>query len=270
MKLSDFKFCLLAVFISVFIFHAELYLFADDSKPVVMMSESSFGKSESSSAEKKFGEMEMVLVTGFDGKPFWIAKYEVTQELYESVMGRNPSYFKGGRLPVEQVSWFKAVEFCNRLSVRSGLSPYYTIDKTRDDPENRNSGTRWAVKINGDANGFRLPTSREWEIAVRGRSVSRYFWGDEMNGDFCWYNGNSKNKTHPVGMKKPNGIGLYDSCGNVREWCFDWHPLYHGWCRIVRDGHYSLDAEEMLPGKKEYRSPHFEFGFIGIRVAKNK
>ncbi|HPJ35789.1 MAG TPA: SUMF1/EgtB/PvdO family nonheme iron enzyme, partial [Spirochaetota bacterium] len=106
-------------------------------------------------AEEKFGEVEMVLVSGKEVKAFWIGKYEVTQKLYESVMGDNPSYFKGARLPVEQVSWFNAVEFCNRLSVMTGLKQYYNIDKNRDDPENRNSGTRWTVTVNGDADGFR-------------------------------------------------------------------------------------------------------------------
>jgi len=271
MKLTDFKNSLLALLIFVFISYANVHLFSENSEPVVMVSGDSYGSvEESNPAEKKFGEVEMVLVTGYDVKQFWIGKYEVTQELYESVMHKNPSYFKGKRFPVEQVSWFNAVEFCNRLSVSAGFTPYYNIDKNRDDPENRNSGTRWTVTANGDADGFRLPTSGEWGIAVRGRSVYGYFWGDEMNGDFCWYSGNSNGTTHPVGMKKPNSIGLYDTCGNVREWCFDWHPQYKGWCRIIRDGHYSLDADEMLPGKIEYRSPHFEFGFTGIRVARNK
>ncbi len=262
---------LVTVLMSVFIIQLKFYLFAEETVPAVMI----YGDrcsiyQRSFPAEEKFGEVEMVLVSGKEVKAFWIGKYEVTQKLYESVMGDNPSYFKGARLPVEQVSWFNAVEFCNRLSVMTGLKQYYNIDKNRDDPENRNSGTRWTVTVNGDADGFRLPTSLEWETAVRGESLSEYFWGNEMNGDYCWYSGNSGNTTHPAGMKKPNGIGLYDTCGNVREWCFDWHPLYPGWCRIVRDGHYSLGADEIKPGKVEYRSPHFEFGFTGIRVARNR
>lgn len=218
---------------------------------------------------RKVAGVEMVLITGNGLMPFWISRYEVTQCIYESVTGKNPSYFKGRNLPVEQVSWFDAVEFCNMLSLKAGLNPCYRIDKNKRDPENMNSGIRWTVTINSDADGFRIPTSLEWETAARGGSRSRYFWGEEMNGEYCWYADNSHETTHPVGEKKPNDRGIFDICGNVREWCFDWHPLYHGYCRVLRDGHYSLDAEEMQIDKEDYRSPHFEFGFTGIRLVRN-
>jgi len=219
---------------------------------------------------KKFAGVEMVLITGIKLQEFWISRYEVSQELYESVTGTNPSYFKSGKNPVEQVSWFNAVEFCNKLSSKAGFSFYYNIDKEKDDPENKNSGIKWTVTVNKDADGFRLPTSLEWEYAARAGSSGKYFWGDVMNGDYCWYSGNSGNKTHPSGIKKPNANGIFDISGNVQEWCFDWHPSFPGLYRVVRDGHFCIDEDNMQVAKIDYRSPQFEFGFTGIRLAKNK
>ncbi len=219
---------------------------------------------------KVFAGVAMVLINGPGDSSFWISRYEVTQELYKSVTGTNPSYFKGARLPVEQVSWFNAVEFCNKLSIKSGFAVYYNIDKRKDDPENKNSGIRWTVTINRDADGFRLPASDEWEYAARAGSRDRYFWGDEMKDKYCWYEKNSGSSTHPAGTKKPNTYGIYDICGNVSEWCFDWHPLYSGLYRIIRDGHYSLDAEQMKIDQLYNRAPHLEFGFTGIRLVKNR
>lgn len=221
-------------------------------------------------AVANFKGIEMVLIPVDSVYRFWISRYEVTQELYQSVMGINPSYFKGEKLPVEQVSWFNAVEFCNRLSIADGFNPYYNINKKKCDPENKNSGTRWTVTVNKDADGFRLPTSEEWEYAARSGTSGKYFWGDKINGDYCWFKDNSGEKTHPVGGKKPNAYGLFDITGNVREWCFDWHPLFRGLNRVVRDGHYSLDPEEMRIDKLDSYPPHLEFGFIGIRLVKNK
>jgi formylglycine-generating enzyme required for sulfatase activity len=220
--------------------------------------------------EKKSADVEMILIDRDGISSYRISKYEVTQDLYQSVMGTNPSYFKGNQLPVEQVSWFNAVEFCNNLSIKEGLAPFYNIDKSIIDSENRNSGIKWSVTINSDANGFRLPTSEEWEYAARSGSKEKYFWGGSMNGDYCWYGANSGESTHPVGTKKPNGYGIYDICGNVREWCFDRYTSFTGFYRVVRDGHYSLDSEEMRIDKTDYRAPHLEFGFTGIRLVRSK
>lgn len=219
---------------------------------------------------KMIGGVEMVLISGGDMPDFWISIYEVTQKLYTSVMRSNRSFFKGDNLPVEHVSWFDAVEFCNRLSIKAGLKPYYNIDKKNNDLLNKNTGIRWVVTIVEDSDGFRLPASGEWELAARGNGSTRYSWGEKMDGDYCWYRENSQGRTHPVGSKKPNVNGIYDTCGNVWEWCFDWHSSYYGLHRVIRDGHYNLSEDEVHPGRIYHRPPQFEFGFIGIRLARNK
>ncbi len=148
-------------------------------------------------------------------KPFYIGAYEVTQEEYQLVLGSEPSKFRGQRnLPVDSVSWYEAVEFCNRLSEKEGRPPFYRIDRNE------------VSIIGGD--GYRLPTEAEWEYACRGGTQTIYPHGDDWERVdlFAWTGTNSGKQTHPVGELKPNRYGLYDMTGNVFEWCWDWYGKY--------------------------------------------
>lgn len=168
-------------------------------------------------------------------KGFWIGKYEVTQEQYYRVTGKKTQNFSDNpRRAVERISWYDAVEFCNRLSKITGRRPVYDIDKNTKNPDDLRP-TRiylygqikdmilWAVKINPGTNGFRLPYEAEWEYAARAGTETAYYWGDTMDGAYCWHYDNARGVVHSVGMKQPNRFGLYDMSGNVNEWCWDWY-----------------------------------------------
>ena len=170
------------------------------------------------------------LMVAVPGQNFSILATEVTQELYESVMGENPSEFKGEKnLPVECVGWIDAVSFCNKLSEKEGLKPCYSYKESTNaaqwDLDSDWSENKWK-KFNKNfvcdttANGYRLPTVAEWQLAAMGGQVFKCSGSDNLD-EVGWYNENSEEKTHPVAQKAPNGYGLYDMSGNVWEWCGD-------------------------------------------------
>ncbi len=175
-------------------------------------------------------------------RSFYISKYEVTQSKWKEVTGKNPSkQLIGDELPVNFISWYNVIEFCNTLSEMEGLDPYYTIDKDNIDPNNLNYGAgesgsstplldedkyKWIVTINEGSNGYCILTEAEWEWAARGgvKHQGFNFAGSNNLDEVGWYRGNADGTTHPVGQKLPNELGIYDMSGNGWEWCWDWCP----------------------------------------------
>ena len=130
---------------------------------------------------------------------------------------RNPYFRQSDADPVVLVTWRDAVTYCNWRSAKEGLQPSYTI---------QGADVRW----NQGANGYRLPTEAEWEYAARGGADGsknyKIFAGSDKADEVAWYGNNSEGRTHPVGQKKPNELGLYDMCGNAAQWCWDWLDAY--------------------------------------------
>ena len=158
-------------------------------------------------------------------KPFLMGKTEVTQGQWRTVMGSNPSHFSscGGDCPVEQVTWLDAIEFCNRLSDREGLSRCYR-------------GVYPNITWDRNCTSYRLPTEAEWEYAARAGSTTAFASGSIIRELRCghdpnldlmgWYCHNSGDRTHPVAQKQANAWGLFDMHGNVWEWVWDWYGNY--------------------------------------------
>lgn len=189
-------------------------------------------------------------------KPFYIGVHEVTQKQWQTVMGSNPSRHKGPDNPVDSVSWNDAQEFIKRLNAKE-------------------KGHR-----------YRLPTEAEWEYAARAGTNSRYFFGDNAEDlpDHAWITVNAEGVTHPVGQKKPNAWGIFDTSGNVREWTNDWYdPDYYakspetnpqgpdsGYGRAYRGG--SKDGAE-FPTRSSYRwreTPDTREQNLGFRLVMEK
>jgi formylglycine-generating enzyme required for sulfatase activity len=219
---------------------------------------------------------------------FLIDETEVTQQEYQTLMGVNPSILKGdGMLPVENITWYDAVMFCNARSTRDRLEPVYRYTHFLGGAGDGCAGLR-DLEIDFDKNGFRLPTEAEWEYACRAGTATEYYWGNDINGDYAWHAGNSEGTTHPVGQKKPNAWGLYDMSGNVWEWCNDlFDKLYYssspkhapkgaasGLTRAVRGGSWNdtrihhlrcCARGELSP---ERRSQHYGFRCVaGVKAA---
>jgi formylglycine-generating enzyme required for sulfatase activity len=180
---------------------------------------------------------------------YHIGKYEVTQAQWEALMGNNPSTFKGGDSPVENVSWDDIPEFISRLNAATGKN-------------------------------YRLPTEAEWEYAARGGNKSqgyKYSGGNNIYDVAC-FEGNSGDRTYPVGRKKPNELGIYDMSGNVWEWCLDWYDSYSataqrdpvgasvGSYRVCRGGSWSNRARFCRVAFRSYFSPDSRSSIVGFRV----
>ena len=191
------------------------------------------------------------------GKNFEMLSTEVTQKLYTLVMGKNPSKFKGDNNPVENVSWYDAVQFCNALSRKFGLTEVYK-DKYGDD-------------MNASANGFILPTKAEWKHAAKGGTNYTYAGSNKID-DVAWYFGNSDYKTHQTAQKKANGYGLYDMSGNVWEWCQDdgRTDMYGFQTKVVCGGGFGdFDADCCNVTYDTVIRHGNRYNYVGFRVVRN-
>ena len=188
-------------------------------------------------------ELKMMLIPG---KNMEMLSTEVTQEIY-TALKLNPSEFVGENLPVDSVSWYDAIDFCNDLSLVKGLTPVYIIDGKK-------------VTKNDSADGFRLPTEEEWEYAAKGGENYRYSGSNDID-EVAWYSDNSGGKTHPVAQKKPNRYGLYDMCGNVYEWC--WNVVTPGYSHRICGGNYSNYPRWCEVSKTDYGADNGKNYFAG-------
>ena len=206
---------------------------------------------------------------------YYIGQTEVTQELWKAVMGSNPSRFTDSvKNPVEQVSWYDCIEFCNELTAEIMGEEHcvYTI---------RGS----SVTADFSQKGFRLPTEAEWEYAAMGGRSHTYAGtnNDASLKDYAWYKSNSGDKTHEVGTKQANKYGLYDMSGNVWEWCWDCYSsstpsggqsdpkgAASGKGRVVRGGCWGNDANYVARAYRGFFKPVESYGSLGLRVAMSK
>lgn len=215
-----------------------------------------------------------------EGEPFLIMETLVTQELYQAVMGENPSWFKdradNAQRPVEYLRWNDAVLFANALSTAMGLQPAYVYDPTLGrqfyinneplPPEGAVSGFR-------DTDGWRLPFEAEWEWAAKGGEDHEYAGSDNLD-EVGWYWGNSRCETHPVAQLKANGYGCYDFSGNVWEWCADdvnnpgkHRPEAAG--RVLRGGYWNYDADRCRVSFRIDLHPEARASYAGLRLCRS-
>ncbi|WP_461256747.1 SUMF1/EgtB/PvdO family nonheme iron enzyme [Treponema sp. R80B11-R83G3] len=225
---------------------------------------------------------------------FYMGRFPVTQEQWEAVMGSNPSEFTSSpasgevqsKRPVECVSWYNVLVFCNKLSMMEGLSPAYIISGSTNSSKWGTIPTNWdstwdAVQIASGSNGYRLPSEAQWEYAARGgdSSPGNYkYSGSNRAGDVAWYKDNSGSRTHEVGKKAPNSLGLYDMSGNVFELCWDWYGNYSnedqtdpmgassGTKRVARGGGWGASIEYVRSAVRSSYNPHGRYA--GFRLVR--
>ena len=229
---------------------------------------------------------------------FYMSDHPVTRGEYKAVMGSDPSkaaaYDKDGKKlagddnvknnPVNCISWYDALVYCNTRSIKEKLTPCYTIDG-KTDPKYWgtvpvSSDSTWnAATCDFKADGYRLPTEAEWEWAARGGKDYTTYAGSNNIDEVAWYTVNTNDTgTRDVKTKNPNGYGLYDMSGNVWEWCWDWDGDISSdtpstgsasdSCRVRRGGCWYLDAKYAQIALREHDFPNFRSSYRGLRVVR--
>jgi formylglycine-generating enzyme len=231
---------------------------------------------------------------------FWMGRHPVTQEEWLSVMRVNPSYFRGSmQLPVEGVTWYDAIAYCNQRSMQEGFKPCYRCSGAGADPRGWPAGWKqWThdlISCDWTANGYRLPTEAEWEYACRAGTTTATAFGNTLtsrqgnfNGEFpynCQDPGPNLQRTTPVGQYPPNPWGLSNMHGNVSQWCWDWYapypqapeqnprgPTRPSTRKVFRGGSWFSHGAELRSATRFGDAPFFRLDMLpgGLRVAQNR
>ena len=190
-------------------------------------------------------------------KPFHLAQYPLTMDIYFAITKQLPFSFDGDQRPVVDISWYDVITFCNLLSKIAGLTECYSISSDGED-----------IKCNWESDGYRLPSEAEWQYACKAETTGyRYGEIDKI----AWYNENSEGKIHEVGRKEPNAWGLYDMLGNVWEWCWDlYDEKVYGTYRVFRGGSWAEVARGCGATCRRRSHPTFSIEDLGFRIAKSR